>query len=203
MEDQNGGDARFGAHPAHQGEHLVLVAQVQRTGGLVQQKELGLLHQRPPQQHLLPLAAGELVQIPHRHRLQMEPGEHVRYRRTVLLAHAPADVGPAAQHERVVHRQPGGGGFLGHEGHVLGKVPGRQGQKIHAVQHGPAGLRMQDVAKALQKGAFSRAVVAQDGHARPAGHFKGDIPQDLPPAGIGEIQMLHGDHRRFPPLKRR
>ena len=77
MEDQNGGDARLGTHASHQGQHLVLVAQVQRAGGLVQQKELWLLHQRPPQQHLLPLTAGELVQIPHRHRFQVEPGEHV------------------------------------------------------------------------------------------------------------------------------
>ena len=122
VEHRHGGDAPLPAHLPHQVQHLILIAQVQIAGGLIQQQQPGLLHQGPAQQNLLLLSPGELVEIAHGEFLQPHAPQGVVHDSPVGLADAPFDVGLAAQQQRVVYRQPGPGGILGHKGHLPGQL---------------------------------------------------------------------------------
>ena len=62
-------------------QHLLLVADVQRAGRLVEQQQGGTLGQRPGQEDPLPLAAGEGGQLPVGEPGQVEPVQHVVARR--------------------------------------------------------------------------------------------------------------------------
>ena len=64
---------RSRAQPVDELEHLLLVADVQRAGRLVEQQHPGALSQRPGQEDPLPFAAGQRLQPAAGERAEIQP----------------------------------------------------------------------------------------------------------------------------------
>ena len=171
---QGGDDGEGGLGPQflHQLQHVLLVAEVQGGGRLVQQQDRGLLGQGPGQHGPLALPARQGPQLSFGQRAQVEPVEHLARHRQVAGAVAGEDapVGGAAQQDVVDHRHPRGDDRgLGHVGQRPGPGGGAAvgGQARHPDGAG-GGRRAQNRS---QQGGLARPVGADHVQPLPGGHL--------------------------------
>ncbi len=124
------GDGALPAQALHQVEHLLLVADVERGGRLVEEQHRRILGHRPGQHHPLPLPSGQGPERPVGQQGgvqaleggQGEPAVGCALRRPV------AQVGDAPQQHVLRGRHPAGENrVLGYQRHQAGGPPARQG----------------------------------------------------------------------------
>src|SRR5690625_586339 len=163
--------------------------------GLVEEVDVGVLHQGAGQEDPLLLAAGELAYLPvgvllHRDRAECLPS------RLVLLASGPPDPAqvPVETHGDHVNR---GGGEIPVDRSALGNV-------THPVAHLPVGPAMDvDVTGAVTHEAkdgldeclLARPVRTHDRRNHAGGHVQVDAPQD-PLLAVAHGEVLHVNRQR-------
>ena len=160
------------ADPAHVGEHRDLAAQVEGGGGLVEQDESGLAHERLGQGDELALPAGELAQwavgqLGHPELVQGAPGQ--------------VDVGPA--------RVPGHAAPRSGEHRLQGGQGGVTGQSLrHVADHAA------QVVTPAPGEAHLPQVTAQLGHAGDQSGLTGAVGAEQPdrlaglPGGVDALE---------------
>ena len=121
----------------HQGQHLVLVAEVERGGRLVEEQQRGLLRQRPRDDRPLALASGQGGDRPPCKRLQAEvvhqTTRHLLVRRA--LDAEQRDVGRPPEQHVVGHRHPvREHRVLGHDGDGLGTAAGGEAPEVPSLE---------------------------------------------------------------------
>ena len=203
MDDDHRREILLAAQVARDLQHLILIADVEIAGRFVQQQERRLLRQRAGEHDLLPLAAGEPVEEPAAHVLQIQIAHGLVHDMVVVLRHAPGHVGPPSEHDHVVHGHLCVGHVLCHEGYAFCDLPVGEREQILPVDTAVPAVSREDTVHALEQCALADAVVAEHGQKAPALQFKAHIAEDRPPALIVIAEMVHTDHVRPLPLNSR
>ena len=194
MDDDHRRQILLTAEVARDLQHLILVADVEAAGRLVEQQERRLLRQRAGEHDLLPLAAGELVEKPAAHILQIQIAHRIVHHVVVVLRHAPGHVGAAAEHDHVVHGHLRVGHVLCDEGHALCDLAVREREQILAVDAAAAAVGREDAVDALEQRALADAVVAEHGQKVTAVQLKAHVAQDRASALVVIAEVVDLDH---------
>ena len=203
MDDDHCREVLLAAQVARDLQHLILIADVEIAGRFVQQQERRLLRQRTGEHDLLPLAAGEPVEEPAAHILQIQIAHGLVYDVVVVLRHAPGHVGTPPEHDHVVHGHLRVGHVLCHEGHALCDLPVGECEQILAVDAAVPAVSREDAVHTLKQCALTDAVVAEHGQKAPVLQFEAHVAEDWPPAFVVIAEMVHTNHVRPLPLNSR
>ena len=183
--------SRFFCLPQQQ----MLVAHVQTAGGLVQQQQTRLLHQRPGDGHLLPLAAGQLRDAALHQRGKGHVGQHLRGGGAVGWAGLQAEAGQAAQQHGVEHRQIAEPDVLRHIGDAPCPLPPGQGRQLLPIEADGAAVRGADAQQIPEQRGLAGAVAAQQDADLAVPQRQRRVPQHRrAAAAVRKGQMLHGQH---------
>ncbi|RGC68544.1 hypothetical protein C5N14_13110 [Micromonospora sp. MW-13] len=178
-------------------QHLLLVADVQGAGRLVEQQQGGALGERPGQEDPLPLAPGEGGQLPAAEAGQVETVQDVPHGGQVgggLPAQRRDERGPAEQHvveDRHAGRDDRG---LGDGGHHPGAVAAAQ-RLARRTEQGDGARRGQQAADGAQQGRLAGAVRADHGDPPARLDAQVDAAQHRR-AAQGDAQVPHLDGGR-------
>ena len=149
--------------------HLVLMAHVQKGGGLVQKDGLGVLGQGHGQIDPLALAAGQLRHGPLGQLRRVRPLQGVHGRAIVLPPEAPG-IGQVGKASVEHHAQGGDVGHrpgLGQIGRLLRPLPGGEGRGVHAVDDHLSPRQGDQPQGRPDQGALAAAVGADQGQHLP------------------------------------
>ena len=158
------GEAALPVEPAEQVRNFELVAHVERSRGLVEQQDVGLLRQRAGDDDALLLAArqrGELRRS--RAACRWPPAPRVRSpRRAVPRARRRrgGGSGPSARSRAWCSRRRGG--FPGARPRSSGRAPPRHRRQVPAVERHRAGFRPQHAGQQTQQRRLARTVGAEN-----------------------------------------
>ncbi len=164
-------------------------------GGLVENQQLRLEHERAADRELLLLPAGKIAAAPVQHLLQhgKQLEDARRDRRGAVLAHAQADAQVFLDRQLRKNLAP--------LRHVADAEPrallGRQLEQIGAVERDAAGRRRQQAHDALEQRGLAHAVAAHQARARARGHGEIDIPQRVA-AAVELIEAFDRQHAHAP-----
>ena len=169
---------------------------VQIGGGLVHQKDAGILGQQHGQERPLPLAAGQLPQGAVGKVLHPSRAQGLGHHAPVFRAE-PArrvHVGVAAQRRQCAHRQGGLGQDLRQDADLARALPGWGQRKAHAVQANLPGVALKSVHAADQR-ALAAAVAAQQHRNAVGTQRKADFMEDgFPPmVDAHAVKFKHPD----------
>ena len=129
----------------------LLVGDIQVAGGLVEDQQPRLLREGPGDGDLLPLAAGELLDVPRGVVLQLHVPEDGLHRGLVLLPGLVAEIGDAAHQHRVKDAQRTEVDALRHIGDAPRPLRALHFQQILAVKADGAALRLVDAEDVLEE----------------------------------------------------
>ena len=177
-------------------QHLLLVADVERAGRLVEQQQRRALGERAGEEHPLPFAAGEGGQLAAVEAGEVQPAEHLVHGVEVggRLPAQRRDVRGAAEQHVVQHRHAGRHHRgLCHGGHHPGAVPAAQ-RGARRTEQGDRPRRGQQAADGAQQGGLAGAVRADHGDPLADGDGEVDAGQDRRAAEV-DVQPAHLDGR--------
>ena len=192
---QDGGEVVPGRDPGQEVEELPAPARVHPRGGLVEEEEGGLVHERAGQEGALQLAPGELSEHGVEQPLAAHPGE-CRPRRLAVGGRDANRPGPApVRHDHVHHpRREGPVEGLGLR-QVADRATGCPGAGAEHLDL--AGGERHQAERGLHERRLAAAVRAAQARELASGHVEAHVVQEPPPADLdGDAARGEGGRHR-------